>query len=473
MIAAKSLMALGYTPGKALGLALDAAQTGFSMQNEAQVLNTLKKLLRQPEQFTEDEVLAPVAFALLEEIRVDAAARAVIALRPPTEDYRVFGAEYIEPGAAKQMEVAMRLPVTTAGALMPDAHQGYGLPIGGVLAVRNAVIPYGVGVDIGCRMALTVYDIPEGHFFDNRSFYKRELIANTVFGAGNGFKGSERAYHAVLECKEFDRIPFLRGLKDKAFTQLGSSGGGNHFVEWGIIDFEAGDAALGVPKGRYLALLSHSGSRGLGATIAGHYTKLAKELCKLPQEAANLAYLDLNTEAGQEYWAAMHVAGDYASACHEVIHKKLTKAIGGTVLARVENHHNFAWEEEVEGNKVIVHRKGATPAGAGVLGIIPGSMTAPGFLVRGKGNPASLNSAAHGAGRQMSRTQAVKNVSRAALKEILQEKGVTLIGGGLDEAPMAYKDIHKVMEAQSDLVDVVARFMPRMVRMADDGSKED
>lgn len=473
MIAAKSLMSLGYTPGKALGLALEAAQTGFDNMDEPRILDTMKKLLRQPEKFTEHEVLAPVAFALLEEVQISAAARAIIPLRPPGTDYQVFGEAYIEPGAAQQMQVAMRLPVTAGGALMPDAHQGYGLPIGGVLATRNAVIPYGVGVDIGCRMALTVYDIPEAHFFDNRSFYKRELIAQTVFGAGNGFKGSERSYHNVLDRKEFQSIPFLRGLKDKAFTQLGSSGGGNHFVEWGIIDFAAADTALGVPEGRYLALLSHSGSRGMGATIAGHYTKLAKELCKLPHEAANLAYLDLNTEAGQEYWAAMHLAGDYASACHEVIHRKLTKAIGGTVLARVENHHNFAWEETLDGEPVIVHRKGATPAGAGVLGIIPGSMTAPGFLVRGKGHRGALSSASHGAGRQMSRTQAVKNISKAELKAVLQEKGVTLIGGGLDEAPMAYKDIHKVMEAQSELVDIIARFTPKMVRMADDGSKED
>jgi tRNA-splicing ligase RtcB (3'-phosphate/5'-hydroxy nucleic acid ligase) len=207
--------------------------------------------------------------------------------------------------------------------------------------------------------------------------------------------------------------------------------------------------------------------------VAGHYTRLAKELCKLPKEAANLAYLDLNSEAGQEYWLAMNLAGDYASACHEVIHRKLTKAIGAQVLAKVENHHNFAWKEMLDGEEVIVHRKGATPASAGVLGIIPGSMTAPGFLVRGKGNATSLHSASHGAGRQMSRTQAIKTVSKADLRTVLQDVGVSLIGGGLDEAPMAYKNIHEVMAAQQDLVEVVAKFSPKMVRMADDGSRED
>jgi tRNA-splicing ligase RtcB len=356
---------------------------------------------------------------------------------------------------------------------MPDAHQGYGLPIGGVLATSNAIIPYGVGVDIGCRMALTVFDIPESHFVENASKYKRELIAWTKFGSGNGWRGNECAEHSVLDNAGFNELPLLKGLQDRAHNQLGSSGGGNHFVEWGIIDFAQDDMPLNVKKGSYLALLTHSGSRGFGATIAGHYTRLARELCKLPQEAANLAYLDMNSAEGQEYWLAMNLAGDYASACHEIIHQRLTRAIGGEVLARVENHHNFAWKEVWNGEEVIVHRKGATPAGKDVMGIIPGSMTAPGFLVRGKGEASAVNSAAHGAGRQMSRTQAIKTISKKDMRQILNDCGVTLIGAGLDEAPMAYKNIEQVMAAQSDLVDTIARFTPKMVRMADDGSRED
>ena len=131
----------------------------------------------------------------------------------------------------------------------------------------------------------------------------------------------------------------------------------------------------------------------------------------------------------------------------------------------VENHHNFAWKEKLNGKEVIVHRKGATPAGKGVLGIIPGSMTAPGFIVRGKGETLSINSASHGAGRKMSRTAAMKNVTHADMKGLLKAHNVTLIGGGLDEAPHAYKDIHTVMEAQVDLVEVVGKFSPRIVRM--------
>jgi tRNA-splicing ligase RtcB len=220
-------------------------------------------------------------------------------------------------------------------------------------------------------------------------------------------------------------------------------------------------------------MLSHSGSRGLGAIIANYYTKLAKELCKLPQEAMNLAYFNLNSAEGMEYWLAMNLAGDYASACHEVIHHRMAKAIGGQVLAKVENHHNFAWKEMVNGKELIVHRKGATPAGKGVLGIIPGSMTAPGFLVRGKGDVSALHSASHGAGRSMSRTQAIKNITKQEMAKVLKDHGVTLIGAGLDEAPMAYKNIEQVMGAQQNLVDIIARFEPKMVRMADDGFRED
>ncbi len=468
-VKARDLLAIGYKEDKILGMALEAVAK-MNEASQGEVMAMMKKLKDYPESFLDDEALQPVATAMIEAATI---VDTTIPLNVEPNTYAVYGPEHIEDGARRQMDVAMKLPVTVAGALMPDAHQGYGLPIGGVLATRNAIIPYGVGVDIGCRMALTVFDIPDTHLLENEAKYKHELIAHTKFGAGAGFHGQYKAEHAVLDRREFNTAPFISAMHDKAWTQLGSSGGGNHFVEWGIIEFAQRDEVLNIDAGKYLALLSHSGSRGFGATIAGHYTKLAKELCKLPQEAANLAYLSLDSEAGQEYWLAMNLAGDYASACHEIIHNKLVKAIGGQVLARVENHHNFAWKEVWNGAEVLVHRKGATPAGKDVMGIIPGSMTAPGFLVRGRGEEASINSAAHGAGRQMSRTQAIKNITKDAMHAILKECGVSLIGAGLDEAPMAYKDINMVMNAQQDLVDIIARFRPRIVRMADDGSRED
>lgn len=464
------LLAIGYAEGRILGEALKAAFL-LKEASKNEVLDLLLKVKNYPENFLDDEKMEPLATAMIEEMNKPA--DTTIALVTEKKEYAVYGAQYIEAGAERQMEVAMQLPVTVAGALMPDAHQGYGLPIGGVLATKNAIIPYGVGVDIGCRMALSVFDIPADHFYANEAKYKRELIAHTKFGAGAGFHGRYKADHAVLERDEFNITPFIKQLHEKAASQLGTSGGGNHFVEWGIIEFEQRDEVLNIEKGKYLALLSHSGSRGMGATIAGYYTRLAKSICRLPKEAANLAYLDMNGEAGQEYWLAMNLAGDYASACHEIIHRKLTAAIGAAVLARVENHHNFAWKEIWNGEEVMVHRKGATPAGKGVMGIIPGSMTAPGFLVRGKGNETAINSASHGAGRQMSRTKAIQQISKQEMNTVLKEHGVTLIGAGLDEAPMAYKDINAVMSAQQQLVDVVARFEPKIVRMADDGSRED
>lgn len=470
-ITGKHLIKIGYSQSAAMGEALDIANTKFKGQSKPEVLRILKKLRLYPENFLDDEVLGNLAKKFVEEAQPKVSG--IIQLVENPQPYQIYGREYIEDGAWQQMDVAMKLPVTVRGALMPDAHQGYGLPIGGVLAVRNAVIPYGVGVDIGCRMALSIFDIPESHLLENTAQYKREVVANTKFGAGQGFSGNARADHEVLSRSEFNQIPFLRNLKDKAWEQLGTSGGGNHFAEFGIIEFDEPDDELGIDAGRYVAFLTHSGSRGLGATIAGHYTKVAKEQTKLPKDAANLAYLDLDTQAGQEYWMAMNLAGDYASACHQIIHEKIARNVGGTLIGKVENHHNFAWQERWNGEEVIVHRKGATPAGKGIMGIIPGSMIAPGFLVRGKGVEASIGSASHGAGRQMSRTQAIKNITRDEMLKVLKDHGVSLIGAGKDEAPMAYKDINKVMDSQRELVDVLAKFIPKIVRMADDGSRED
>jgi tRNA-splicing ligase RtcB len=186
---------------------------------------------------------------------------------------------------------------------------------------------------------------------------------------------------------------------------------------------------------------------------------------RLPGEANNLAWLTLDEQEGMEYWMAMNLAGDYASACHHVIHAKIAKQLGRQPMKMVENHHNFAWKEIHEGREVIVHRKGATPAGKDVLGIIPGSMTAPGFIVKGKGELASIASASHGAGRKMSRTSALNAITHHALQEMLDRHGVKLIGGGLDEAPHAYKDIYTVMNAQQNLVDTVGLFYPKIVKM--------
>lgn len=463
------LIALGYEENFALGEALKINKKRLGFTREEMLLK-FAEVLATPDSYLEDGLFKSLASALL---NVDEVAKATISLKEGKQHYTIYGESQIEEGALRQMDLAMKLPVAVAGALMPDAHQGYGLPIGGVLATHHAVIPYGVGVDIGCRMALSIFDVPEEHLYLHHDLYKKVIMDNTKFGAGHGYLKHERVDHAVLANKAFEANDFIRQLKDKAWTQLGSSGGGNHFVEFGVMEFKETDRTLGIEKGRYVALLTHSGSRGLGATIADHYTKLAKKLCSLPYEAQNLAYMSLDTAEGQEYWLAMNLAGDYASACHEVIHEKIGRALGAERLAMIENHHNFAWKELHQGEEVIVHRKGATPAAKGVLGIIPGSMATPGLLVRGKGKEEAIHSASHGAGRLMSRTKAIKTIARKDLKSMLSDNGITLIGAGLDEAPMAYKNIHEVMAAQEDLVDIIASFSPKIVRMADDGSRED
>jgi len=392
-------------------------------------------------------------------------------LRDENISYQVYGAEFIEEGALKQMNTAASLPISVAGALMPDAHQGYGLPIGGVLATEaDKVIPFAVGVDIACRMCLSVFDLRADFFKREPHLLKRSLVENTKFGMGGETR--EKFDESVMDKLEWTATKVIRDLKDKAYRQLGTSGTGNHFVEWGLLEVTETDDLLNLPVGTYLALLSHSGSRGFGGNVANHYSKIAMQKTRLPKEAAHLAWLDMNTEEGQEYWIAMNLAGDYASANHHEIHAKIAKAISEKPLLMVENHHNFAWKEQYKGREVLVHRKGATPASINDLGIIPGSMTAPGFVVRGLGNEAAINSASHGAGRVMSRTKALNSITKSALNKVLQESGIELIGGDLDEAPMVYKDINTVIGAQTDLVKVLAKFTPKIVRMADANRKE-
>ena len=219
--------------------------------------------------------------------------------------------------------------------------------------------------------------------------------------------------------------------------------------------------------------MTHSGSRGVGAKIADTYAKLAERLSDLPKEFKHLAWLSLESEAGREYWLSMNLAGRFASANHHTIHQALSKRLGVEPIRQLENHHNFAWLEPWEGREVVVHRKGATPAHEGVLGIVPGSQGHPSFIVQGKGNERALNSASHGAGRTMSRTQAKATIPREAREAWLKGRNVELLGSGMDEAPQAYKDIERVLDLQEDLVTRVATFMPRMVLMAEGGRAED
>lgn len=459
----KDLKKLG-CPEKQVSLLLQTLQTHHKRMSKDEQLELASKLLADPTHYQDDAVFGKLAKDLVQQSSAITLVNHV-QLRKKVLPYQMYDAAGIEPGAKHQMNVAMKLPVTVAGALMADAHQGYGLPIGGVLATDQAVIPYGVGVDIGCRMSLSIYGLTPKYLQGRDEQLRKMLLSHTKFGLEAHDKPMD---DPILEHRAFQEIAVVRSLKDKAWRQIGSSGGGNHFVEFGIVTVSEADAAWDLPPGEYVAVLSHSGSRALGASIAGHYTKLAMAQCRLPKEAKHLSWLDLNTEAGQEYWQAMNLAGEYASACHRHIHHRLSKALGERPLITVENHHNFAWKEEFEGRTVIVHRKGATPAGKGVLGVIPGSMTAPGFIVRGKGDTSALNSASHGAGRVLSRSKAKASFTRSSVIKELKHHGVQVIGSGLDEAPGAYKDIFAVMAAQESLVETLGRFTPKVVRMAGD-----
>ncbi len=426
-----------------------------------QIKEQIGKVLETPSDFVEDPYFHELANQLMEAANFS---------RPEPISYQQWGTD-IDAACQAQMRQACALPMAVSAALMPDAHVGYGLPIGGVLALENAVVPYAVGVDIACRMKLSVLDVPPTQLTDNFYRFKTALVNGTRFGIGSVHERPQD--HAVMD-QDWSVCRVTREYKDKAWKQLGTSGSGNHFVEFGVLTLKERADDLDLDAGEYVALLSHSGSRGTGAAVCDTYSSIARSrLPKQYEDVGRLAWLSLDDAAGQEYWAAMNLMGDYAAANHHVIHRLVSKLLGARIISGVENHHNFAWKEQHGGKEVIVHRKGATPAGPGVLGVIPGSMADPAFIVRGKGNAASLESASHGAGRRMSRTAAREKYNFRAVQKDLEQKGISVLSAGSDEVPYVYKDIREVMAAQEDLVEIVGRFDPRIVKMSDDGKNED
>jgi tRNA-splicing ligase RtcB len=461
----KELIQLGVPVGGPVRHALEFIQNYIAQGHDSAQLETeIFNIVANPPAFFADALRAPLARALY---------RPAFTPRAELAPWRQWG-EGLEAQAVQQMANACALPVAVAGALMPDAHVGYGLPIGGVLATDNAVIPYAVGVDIACRMKLTVYDRKANTLAGQRDRLANIIESETRFGMGCSFQ--QRREHDVMD-DDWSVSPVTQRLRDKAWSQLGTSGSGNHFVEFGSFTVDAEQAReLKLEPGEYLALLSHSGSRGTGAQVCDVYSKRAMARHEhLPKELKHLAWLSLDDDDGQEYWAAMNLMGRYAAANHALIHRHIARKLGAQVILDIENHHNFAWKErhvvKGEDRDVIVHRKGATPAGAGVLGIIPGSMASPGYVVRGKGLAESLESASHGAGRVMSRTKAMQSFTWGATKKLLAERGVELLSAGLDEVPGVYKDIHTVMAAQTDLVEVLGRFDPKLVKMCPAGER--
>lgn len=460
----KDLRKIGYRYDKQKSLAINIMAQHYKHLNKTEKLDLLLDISENPDKYYEDEHLTILAEEFMEVVEKETFK--AFKLKETPTNYSVFGKKFIDQNTINQMDMVMSLPIAEKGALMPDAHVGYGMPIGGVLATKNEIVPYAVGLDIGCRMALTIFEAPIEYMTKHRHRLKESIQHHTYFGTVK--RSMESVEHEILDRPEFGELELLKQLHGKARNQLGTSGSGNHFVEYGEVVIDEGNR-WNIPKGNYLGLLTHSGSRGLGATIAGYYTRVAADVCRLPRSAQQLAWLDMDKAEGMEYWIAMNLAGDYAKACHDVIHQRMAKAIGLKPLVKIENHHNFAWKEmQEDGSELIVHRKGSTPAKQDELGIIPASMVHPGYIVSGKGKSDAISSASHGSGRKMSRTKAKNSFTKSFIKKQLKEYGVTLIGGGVDEAPNAYKDIHDVMGAQEELVKVEGTFYPKMVRMDKD-----
>ena len=440
----KDLIRLGVPPGEATRRGMDyISRYILKGLDKTALAADLEAVVTAPANFVDDELRGEFAKVLLRSPRV---------IREANAPWKQWG-EGLDQEAINQLGRACQLPISVAGALMPDAHVGYGLPIGGVLATDNAVIPYAVGVDIACRMKLTVLDLHVRDLDKKRERLIEAIEAETRFGVGAKFQ--DRRQHDVLDA-DWTVSKITWANKDRAWAQLGTSGSGNHFVEFGTLTVkepQAGEPVpLGLPPGDYVALLSHSGSRGTGAAVCEHYSKLAMALHPdLPKEHKHLAWLPLDSEEGAEYWAAMELMGRYAAANHALIHRHIAGHLGVEVLADVENHHNFAWKERhVIGGvdrDVVVHRKGATPAHAGVLGIIPGSMATPGFVVRGKGGADSLGSASHGAGRVMSRTKANETFEWSKVNRVLKDRNVHLssVGVNYDTQPLYVAVVYEIV----------------------------
>ena len=340
MVDGKDLIERGWPEGRVIGLALDAAkELQASGMNEDQILGELEKVREDPTADTH-VVFAPLVREF-ESLRAAEKVREAERLHEEALPYGVWGEDLIEENTTAQMEAAMRLPNAVGGALMPDAHLGYGLPVGGVLATEGAVIPWAVGVDIACRMRLSVFEISPDMLDERRDELAEVLLRNTNFGPGSKFKEGRRPEHEVLDDPAWEATNFLKKLKDTGRAQLGTSGSGNHFVEWGVFEAldgpgetseeegvrEEGAEFAFLPGRKYLALLSHSGSRGVGFKIANRYSGIAKQQHpKLHKSVAELAWLDLTGEEGEEYWLSMQLAGRFASANHAVIHDKISRA---------------------------------------------------------------------------------------------------------------------------------------------------
>lgn len=386
--------------------------------------------------------------------------------------------DQIEEGAAQQLRALAALPsVVHHVAAMPDVHVGHGATVGSVFATRDVLLPTAVGVDLGCGMLAQPFDL---RAVDLSLSFLRELHEAVKATIPTGFAEHRQPQAWEGFADETRYTPAVRPIvREKGPAQLGSLGGGNHFIELSReADAERTEARVW--------LLLHSGSRGAGNLIASHHIAVARDLAARRGLDAprDLPPLPLDTPEGQAYLRDMRWGQDYAFENRQrmlgafigvfarLLRKRLRLDLACDPAACINIHHNYADREAVYGEALLVHRKGATHAGAGVLGIIPGSMATGSYIVRGLGNPESFNSCSHGAGRVMSRSAAVRSITLDAFARkmtgIVAETGREY----LDEAPQAYKDLDTVIAYQSDLVVPVRRLLPLMnVKGAGKGKK--
>jgi len=391
--------------------------------------------------------------------REQAALAADIAIAPQAPEYqnaplKIFGEH--DDATIAQMRNCMSVGNVVAGVICADGHLGYAQPVGGVIAYeKDQVSISGVGFDIACGNMAVRLDMPFAEIEPRIPEIIRDVQRIISFGVGR--TNDERVEHALFDNADLWRASDMEDYRQKAVSQLGTVGSGNHYVD--ILRDEEGLPWIGV----------HFGSRGLGHTSATKYLKAAggKDGMNVPP-----ALVNLNTELGQRYIAAMQLGGAYAYAGREWVVERVRKIIGGTVTESVHNHHNFAWLEEHGGRELWVVRKGATPSRPGQKGFVGGSMGDDAVIIEGVESPeakAALYSTIHGAGRLFGRKEAKRRFTKQQMDEWLQARGVTLVGADLDESPMAYRRLPEVLAHHAGSVKVLHTLRPFAVAMAGAG----
>ena len=389
---------------------------------------------------------------------VQEAHASIVANQPQPAKYRdnplrVFGQH--DPATICQMKNCMAVGNAVAGVICADGHLGYAQPVGGVIAYEKQISISGVGFDIGCGNMAVRLDVPYSEIAPRVP----EILADVrrVISFGVGRTNDERVEHEIFDDADAWRESDMAEYRNKAVAQLGTVGSGNHYVD--LMHDEAGMVWIGV----------HFGSRGLGHTSATRYLKAAggKDGMNVPP-----AVVDEDSEIGRRYIAAMQLAGRYSYAGREWVTERVRRIIGGNVTDMVHNHHNYAWRETHGDRDLWVVRKGATPAFPGQRGFVGGSMGDDAVIIEGVESEASrcaLYSTVHGAGRLFGRMQAKRTFTRAQMDAWLQERGVLVSGGDVDESPMAYRRLHDVLAEHAGTIKVLHTLRPFAVAMAGDG----